>query len=75
MKGETLMMPTGKTIGARLRKLRGTRTKAVVAKNLGCTPQAIALWESGDRVPRDAWKVKLAAYYKRSVAGIFYKEE
>jgi len=67
-------MPDKKTIGERLKKLRGRRSRADVAHDLGVTPHAVWLWEHGLRTPRDGMKTKLASYYRRSVSGIFYKE-
>lgn len=65
-------MTDKKEIGNRLRKLRGTKPRATVAKALGVTTQALWLWESGQRTPTDAMKIKICDYYRRSVANIFY---
>ena len=56
-----------KKIGERLQKLRGSRTQKEVA-------EAISLYESGERVPRDEIKVRLANYYKRTVNFIFFSD-
>ena len=61
-----------KLIGKRLRKLRGTRTLEEVAKAIGVTKQAVNLYETGWRTPRDELKVKIARFYKKSVQDIFY---
>ena len=63
-----------KIIGDRLRKLRGTKSRADVASALGVTVQAHYLWETGQRTPTDAAKIKIADFYRRSVANIFYKD-
>ena len=63
-----------KIIGDRLRKLRGTKSRADVASALGVTVQALYLWETGQRTPTDAAKIKIADFYRRSVANIFYKD-
>lgn len=60
-------------IGDRLKALRGRRSRETVAHDLGVTPQAVWLWESGQRVPGDGMKVKIAEYYRKSVGSIFYK--
>ena len=67
-------MPDKKIIGQRLRKLRGKRSLAVVAKELGVSPMTVWYWENGIQVPRDEMKVKVALYYKRNVATLFYKD-
>lgn len=59
-------------VGERLRALRGSRTQKEVAEALGVTMMAISLYESGERMPRDEIKVKLANYYKKSVTSLFY---
>lgn len=66
-------MPDKKIVGMRLRKLRGKKSISIVARDLSCTPMAVSLWERGLRMPRDETKLKLAAYYRRSVSSIFYK--
>ena len=63
-----------KRIGERLQKLRGSRTQKEVAEAVGVTPMAISLYESGERVPRDEIKVRLANYYKRTVNFIFFSD-
>lgn len=53
-------------------KLRGNRTQGEVAKELGISPSAYAMYETGQRVPRDEIKVKIAKLYNRSVQFIFF---
>lgn len=59
-------------VGERLKALRGSRSQKEVADALGVTTMAISQYETGDRMPRDEIKVRLANYYKRSVTSIFY---
>lgn len=59
-------------VGERLKALRGSRSQKEVADSLGVSAMAISQYESGDRMPRDEIKVKLANYYKKSVTSIFY---
>lgn len=66
-------MTDRKTIGDRLKNLRGRKPRETVAHDLGVTPQAVWLWESGQRVPEDGMKIKIAEYYRKSVSAIFYK--
>lgn len=67
-------MPDRVEVGKRLRKLRGSRTLDEVGEALGVTGMAVSLWERGERMPSDEMKVKIAAYYKKSVMSIFFKE-
>ncbi len=59
-------------IGSRLKTLRGSRSQQEVAQAVGVTPMAISLYESGERIPRDEIKVKLAEYFKTTVNAIFF---
>ena len=45
-----------------------------VADDLDLTVSAISRYESGERIPQDDIKKRLAAYYKRSVGGIFFTD-
>jgi transcriptional regulator with XRE-family HTH domain len=67
-------MPDRVEVGKRLRKLRGSRTLDEVGEGLGVTGMAVSLWERGERMPSDEMKVKIAAYYKKSVMSLFFKE-
>lgn len=62
-------------IGKRLRALRGSRSLEEVAKALDVTPMAVSLWERGERIPSDDFKIKIAAYYRRSVTFIFFADK
>lgn len=56
-----------------LRKAEG-KSRRDVAKAIGVTRSAIAMYERGERVPKDEIKSKIAAYYKKSVTYIFFAE-
>lgn len=58
----------------KLRELRGKKTLAKVADDLGISPSSLAMYERGDREPRDEMKKRLAEYYGRSVAFIFFRD-
>jgi transcriptional regulator with XRE-family HTH domain len=60
------------TTGERLRELRGTRSQEEVAAAIGVSQSAICAYEKDERVPRDDVKKRIASYYKRSVAFIFF---
>ena len=64
-------MDKGK-IAERLIALRGSKTQAEVAQAIGVTPSAYSMYENGARVPRDEIKKRIAEYYKKSVATIFF---
>ena len=61
-------------IAERLKKLRNAKgeTQAETAFACGVTPSAYAMYETGDRMPRDEVKVKIAQHFERSVAFIFF---
>lgn len=61
-----------KRIGERLQKLRGDKTQEAVARDLGVSPSAVGMYESGERIPRDDVKIRIAAYYGKSVSEIFF---
>ena len=65
-------MPDPIIIGNRLKELRGDRPKELVALSVGITSQALINYETGARVPKDAIKVKLAAYFGKTVQELFY---
>ena len=53
-------------------ELRGNKSQAEVAEALGISKSALAMYELGERVPRDTIKCRIAKYYNRSVAYIFF---
>ena len=59
-------------IGARLKELRGEKSREEVAIAVGVTAQAICNYECGIRVPSDDNKVKLAGFFGKTVQAIFY---
>ena len=61
-------------IAERLIKLRGKRTQAEVAEAIGITQSAYSMYETGERIPRDETKKRIAQYYKRSVNTIFFAD-
>lgn len=60
------------TIGMRLRKLRGDRTQAQIAKDLGISVSAVGAYEMGVRVPRDPLKKEMAKYFGTTVQDLFF---
>lgn len=61
-------------VGQMLRALRGEKSQEEVAIACGITKQAVCNYETGERMPRDEIKVKLAHYYGVSVQSIFFAE-
>ena len=61
-----------KKIGKLLTALRGEQSLSDVAKTLGLSPAAIHQYESGNRIPRDNIKEKIAKFYDKTVQEIFY---
>lgn len=61
-----------KDIAKRLSKLRGKRTQKEVADAIGVSVSAVAMYERGDRVPKDEIKIKIAKYYGKTVQEIFF---
>ena len=64
-----------KAVGERLQKLRGDKSREEVAKAIGVSVSAIAMYENGERIPRDSIKVKFAEYYDKSVQEIFFDQK
>ncbi len=67
-------MNDAKTIGERLLKLRLSekKTQKEVTEAIGISVSALTMYETGNRIPRDEIKVKLAHYYSTSVERLFY---
>ena len=63
-----------KTVGARLRALRGDKTIREAAKECGIPYSTMAMYENGHRVPKDSAKIKLAKYYNTSVEALFFAQ-
>ena len=61
-------------IAERLAKLRGKRTQAEVAEAIGVSPSAYSMYETGERIPRDEIKIRIAKYYGRTVNTIFFAD-
>lgn len=68
-------MPDAAVIGSTLRKLRGDLPRLTVANACGISVSALTMYETGQRVPRDEIKVKLARFYGKAVDTIFFKQD
>lgn len=60
------------TIAERLVKARGDRRREDVAAAVGVSLSAIAMYENGERIPRDEIKIRLATYYGTTVQELFF---
>lgn len=61
--------------GERLVKLRGEKSQAEVASDLGIATSTLGMYETEQRVPRDSIKIAIARYYNTTVGAIFFAEE
>lgn len=59
-------------MASKLVELRGDKSREQVAVDLDISYSAIVSYETGDRVPRDEVKIKLACYYDVRVEDIFF---
>ena len=59
-------------IPERLRNLRGDKSQKEVAEAIGISQSSYAMYETGDRVPSDENKRKLAAFFRKTVQEIFF---
>lgn len=62
-------------IAKKMKRLRGERTQKEVADAVGITPMAMSYYESGERMPTDNVKAKLAQYFGVSVGYLFFDEK
>lgn len=59
-------------IGKRLRELRGSRNIVDIAKDLKISPSAWSMYECGQRIPRDALKIRISDYFNKPIQEIFF---
>lgn len=59
-------------IAKKLVELRAEKSREQVAYSIGISLSALAMYETGARIPRDEIKKKLADYYGKSVQEIFF---
>lgn len=59
-------------IGNRLRELRGIRPRTKVAALMGISYSALCKFETGDRIPNDDMKQRIADFYGKSVQQLFF---
>ena len=61
-----------KKIAEKLIAMRGEKTQAEVAKSIGISKSSLAMYETGQRVPRYEIKLALANYYGATIQDIFF---
>lgn len=62
-------------IASKLRELRGNISREKVATDCGISISALTMYETGQRIPRDEIKVRLARYYNISIEELFFANE
>ena len=58
-------------IGAKIRALRGAESQQALAEKLKISKSALAMYERGERVPRDEVKIRIAQHFNVSLESIF----
>ena len=61
-----------KIIGERLKNLRGDIPRLSICEDVGISESALAMYETGQRIPRDEIKVALARRYNTTVGALFF---
>lgn len=61
-------------IGNRLIELRNDTSREKMANDLGISMSALAMYEQGNRIPRDEIKIKIALYFGKTVQEIFFED-
>jgi putative transcriptional regulator len=64
-----------KLVARRLIVLRKDLKRSEVAKALGISYSALAMYETGQRMPKDHIKFRIANYYGLSIQEIFFEPE
>lgn len=63
------------TTAEKLVNARGERSREEVAAAIGISVSAVAMYETGARVPRDEIKVRIADYYGKTVQELFFDQK
>ena len=67
----------GTRIGKKIKELRTGRglTETAMAKEIGVSQSAVQMYESGNRIPRDEIKIKIAVFFGLPIETIFYPKK
>ena len=68
-------MSSAQEIGKKLKNLRGNKTLEEVSSACGISLSALAMYETGKRIPRDEVKIKLAEYFNVSIEFLFFASQ
>ena len=58
-----------------LKMLRGEKSQGEIARQIGITKSSWAMYERGERVPRDEIKIKIANFFGKTVQEIFFGQQ
>lgn len=58
--------------GAKIRAMRGAESQQALADKLNISKSALAMYERGERIPRDEVKVRIAQHFGVSIESIFF---
>ena len=67
-------MYNAKKVGEKLLALRGNTPREQIASAVNISVSALAMYEFGERTPRDEVKLALAQYYGCSVGELFFEQ-
>lgn len=59
-------------IGAEIRALRGAESQQALADKLKISKSALAMYERGERIPRDEVKIRIARHFNVSLESLFF---
>ena len=62
-------------VGRKLRELRGSKTMDEVSRTVDISVSTLAMYERGERTPRDDIKIALANYFNTTVGALFFNEQ
>lgn len=58
-------------VGAKIRAMRGAESQQALADKLKISKSALAMYERGERIPRDEVKIRIAQHFGVSIESIF----
>ena len=61
------------TLREKLIHLRGDKTQKEVSEAIGISTSTLGMYETGERIPRDDIKKKIAKYYDVSIEYLFFE--
>lgn len=61
-------------VGEKIRAMRGAESQQALANELKISKSALAMYERGERVPRDEVKIRIAQHFGVSIESIFFAQ-